>query len=46
MKAMLQEMAVAISDEIGATPQIDGEDDAHFIADMFYIAADPAESTP
>ena len=45
MKAMLQEMAVAISDEIGATPQIYGEDE-HFISDMFYIAADPAESTP
>lgn len=42
MSAMLHDMAAVIADEFGAGPQVDGEDDAHFIVDMFYIAADAA----
>ena len=43
MSTMLHEMAAVIADPIGAGPQVDGEDDAHFIIDMFYIAADPPQ---
>ena len=46
MSAMLHDMAALIADEFGAGPQVDGEDDSHFIVDMFYIAADPAEDVP
>lgn len=42
MRTMLHEMATAIADEIRDVTQYDGEDDAHFILDMFYIVADPA----
>jgi hypothetical protein len=43
---MLHEIAAVIADEFGAGPQVDGEDDWHFIVDMFYIAADPADDVP
>ena len=46
MSTMLHDMAAVIADEFGAGPQVDGEDDSHFIVDMFYIAADPAEDVP
>ena len=46
MSSMLHEMAAVICRRVGAGPQVDGEDDAHFIVDMFYIAADPAQDVP
>lgn len=46
MSTMLHEMASVIADEIGTGPQVDGEDDAHFIIDMFYVAADPVQDVP
>jgi hypothetical protein len=46
MRAMLHDMAAVIAGEPGAGPQVEGEADYHFIADLFYIAADPAKVVP
>lgn len=45
MTAMLHEMAAAIAEAVRDVTQHDGEDDAHFILDTFYIAPDPTEGT-